>query len=191
RRGGRPAPAPTRRSASTDPPRERAANATPQRVDSPSRRRHHAHRWARASATARAWWPAADGARALPACRPDRRARRLRLRLRQRRPAPGSPTAPGGWKPCERGCHDRIAAPLSFEDYGAGRISLDAIVVEIESVGQPEPLVEHIRPDERAGAIPAIFQHARNRRMTGCEAAGAVHANATLWRQLSRHDRDV
>jgi hypothetical protein len=114
-----------------------------------------------------------------------RRVRIVKMNPREER------TRVGGRKPSERGVHDRVAAALGLEHRRPRRIAIDAIVVDVEPIGQAEAPVQHIRPHERTGPVAAVLQHPGNRRMPRRESAGSVHAYPILRRQLTGHDRRV
>ena len=84
------------------------------------------------------------------------------------------------------------AAPLGLEASALIGIAPDAVVVGIESVGEPESTVEHVGANKGARPIPRILKPAGQRRRRGLRREhDTVVPDAMGDRQEASHDRDV
>ena len=99
----------------------------------------------------------------------------------------GSPlTHPGA----ERGSH-RPGVALGFDVLEQFDVGAHPIVVEVESLGEPEPVVQDEGADERGGGIAVLLQDFRQRLVILGEAIPAIDSNSVSGRIGPRQNGGV
>jgi hypothetical protein len=87
--------------------------------------------------------------------------------------------------------HDSRSGPFGHHELGRRARLAEAIVVDVEPVGQPEARMQRKGADEGSSRVAGLLEQRRSGARLGRQTVAAVVAQAMLKRELAREDARV